>query len=146
MANLPLLYHISPSGLHIITRSVYKKLSNWVEILENVWYNEVARTNVLQKEDDYIKIAPDRYLSGNSVNWKNWESKLKFTTCAECHKKPVKYTIKELRKMTLYHCIRMGFVGCRLCALKSGNCYKSWSSWCRCTTLLFEESSELLCN
>ncbi len=34
-----------------------------------------------------MKIAPDRYLSGNSVNWKNWESKLKFTTCAECHKK-----------------------------------------------------------
>ena len=34
-----------------------------------------------------MKIAPDRYLSGNSVNWKNWESKLKFTTCAECYKK-----------------------------------------------------------
>ena len=34
-----------------------------------------------------MKVAPDRYLSGNSVNWKNWESKLKFTTCAECYKK-----------------------------------------------------------
>ena len=34
-----------------------------------------------------MKVAPDRYLSGNSTNWKNWESKLKFTTCAECYKR-----------------------------------------------------------
>ena len=34
-----------------------------------------------------MALMPDRHLSGNSVNWKNWESKLKFTTCAECFKK-----------------------------------------------------------
>lgn len=43
---------------------------------------------MLYKEKvDLMGLMPDKHLSGNSVNWKNWESKLKFTTCAECFKK-----------------------------------------------------------
>lgn len=64
-----------------------------------------------------MKVAPDRYLSGNSENWKNWESKLKFTTCAECHKRHGKIYDKEIEEVDIIPLHPYGL--CRLAFMRT---------------------------
>lgn len=45
-----------------------------------------------------MNVKPDPKLSGNSVNWKNWESKLKFTTCPTCYRLHGKIYNKTVQK------------------------------------------------
>ncbi len=45
-----------------------------------------------------MKIKADKYLSGKSVNWKNWESKLVPTTCIECSESHGKIYDKETKE------------------------------------------------
>lgn len=45
-----------------------------------------------------MKTKPDKNLSGNSINWKNWESKLKPTTCKECYDNHGKIFEKEVNE------------------------------------------------
>lgn len=57
-----------------------------------------------------MKINPDKDLSGNSINWKNWETELKITTCSTCfnnHGKIYSETVNENDILPLHpngHC------------------------------------------
>lgn len=49
-----------------------------------------------------MKTEPDKNLSGNSINWKNWESKLKPTTCKECYDNHGKIYEKEVNEDDIF--------------------------------------------
>ncbi len=50
-----------------------------------------------------MSLMPDRHLSGNSVNWKNWEAKLTLSTCQKCFDKHGTIYSQAVNNIMLMH-------------------------------------------